>query len=293
MDGVLVLDKPAGISSHGAVQKLRRLTGIKRIGHLGTLDPLGTGVLPMVVGRATRLAQFFSHHERTYEAVILFGFSTDSYDADGEATSEPQDVTLSEERLKDLLPQFTGKLMQTPPPISAKKIDGVPAYKLTRKNKPVRLEPVEVHVFEFELLGVAGERAEVRVRCSTGTYMRSLAHELGQQLGVGAHVESLRRTAMGEFRIENAHTLEELEALRDEGKLEDAFLRAESLLPEIPAERVDDITAARIAHGRDFRVSAFGNRQGARLVKAIAPDGRLLAIAEAKLPLLYHPIVVL
>ena len=293
MDGVLVLDKPAGISSHGVVQKLRRLTGIKRIGHLGTLDPLGTGVLPMIVGRATRLAQFFSHHERTYEAVIRFGFSTDSYDADGEATSESQDVTLSEERIKDLLPQFTGKLMQTPPPISAKKIDGVPAYKLTRKNKPVRLEPVEVHVFEFELLGVAGERAEVRVRCSTGTYMRSLAHELGQQLGVGAHVESLRRTAMGEFRIEDAHMLEELEALRDEGKLEDAFLRAESLLPEIPTERVDDITAARIAHGRDFRVSAFGNRQGARLVKAIAPDGRLLAIAEAKLPLLYHPIVVL
>lgn len=293
MDGVLVLDKPAGISSHGAVQKLRRLTGIKRIGHLGTLDPLGTGVLPMIVGRATRLAQFFSHHERTYEAVIRFGFSTDSYDADGEATSESQDVTLSEERLKDLLPQFTGKLMQTPPPISAKKIDGVPAYKLTRKNKPVRLEPAAVHVFEFELLGVAGERAEVRVRCSTGTYMRSLAHELGQQLGPGAHVESLRRTAMGEFTIDNAHSLEELEALRDDGKLEDAFLRAESLLPEIPAERVDDITAARIAHGRDFRVSAFGNRQGARLVKAIAPDGRLLAIAEAKLPLLYHPIVVL
>ena len=293
MDGVLVLDKPAGISSHGAVQKLRRLTGIKRIGHLGTLDPLGTGVLPMIVGRATRLAQFFSHHERTYEAVIRFGFSTDSYDADGEATSEPQDVTLSEARLKDLLPQFTGKLMQTPPPISAKKIDGVPAYKLTRKNKPVRLEPAAVHVFEFELLGVEADRAEVRVRCSTGTYMRSLAHELGQQLGVGAHVESLRRTAMGEFTIDNAHTLEELEALRDEGKLDDAFLRAESLLPEIPTERVDDITAGRIAHGRDFRVSAFGNRQGARLVKAIAPDGRLLAIAEAKLPLLYHPIVVL
>jgi len=293
MDGVLILDKPVGISSHGAVQKLRRLTGIRRIGHLGTLDPLGTGVLPMIVGRATRLAQFFSHHERTYEAVIRFGFSTDSYDADGVATSEAQPITLSQEQLKDLLPRFTGKLMQTPPPISAKKIDGVPAYKLTRKNKPVRLEPVEIHVYEFELLAVRGDRAEVRVRCSTGTYMRSLAHELGQELAVGAHVESLRRTAMGEFTVENAHTLEELEGLRDQGNLEDAFLRAESLLPEIPVERVDDITAGRIAHGRDFRVSAFGNRQGAKLVKAIAPDGRLLAIAEAKLPLLYHPIVVL
>lgn len=293
MDGVLILDKPAGISSHGAVQKLRGLTGIKRIGHLGTLDPLGTGVLPMIVGRATRLAQFFLHHERAYDAVIRFGFSTDSYDADGEATSEPRPITLSEEELKDLLPQFRGKLMQTPPPISAKKIDGVPAYKLTRKNKPPRLEPVEIHVYEFELLGVRGDRAEVRVRCSTGTYVRSLAHELGQKLLVGAHVESLRRTAMGEFTVENAQTLEELEVLREEGKLEDAFLTAESLFPEIPVERVDDITAGRIAHGRDFWVSAFGNRHGAKLVKAIAPDGRLLAIAEAKLPLLYHPIVVL
>ena len=293
MDGVLILDKPAGISSHDAVQKLRRLTGIKRIGHLGTLDPLGTGVLPMIVGRATRLARFFSHHERIYEAVIRFGFSTDSYDADGEATSEAKRVTLSQKKLKDLLPHFTGKLMQSPPPISAKKIGGVPAYKLTRKNKPVRLEPVEIHVYEFELLGVRGDRAEVRVCCSTGTYLRSLAHELGQKLAVGAHVESLRRTAMGEFTVENAHTLEELEGLRGQGHLEDAFLRAESLLPEIPCERVDDITAGRIAHGRDFRVSAFGNRQGSKLVKAIAPDGRLLAIAEARLPLLYHPIVVL
>ncbi len=293
MDGVLILDKPAGISSHDAVQKLRRLTGIKRIGHLGTLDPLGTGVLPMIVGRATRLARFFLHHERTYEAVIRFGFSTDSYDADGEASSEAKQITLSQEQLKDLLPHFTGKLMQAPPPISAKKIDGVPAYKLTRKNKPVRLEPVEIHVYEFELLGVRSDRAEVRVRCSTGTYMRSLAHELGQELGVGAHVESLRRTAMGEFRVENAHTLEDLEDRRDQGNIEEAFLRAESLLPEIPSERVDDITAGRIAHGRDFRVSAFGNRGGAKLVKAIAPDGRLLAIAEAKLPLLYHPVVVL
>ena len=243
MDGVLILDKPAGISSHGAVQKLRRLTGIKRIGHLGTLDPLGTGVLPMIVGRATRLARFFLHHERTYEALIRFGFSTDSYDADGEATSEVQQITLSQEELKDLLPHFTGTLMQTPPPVSAKKIGGVPAYKLTRKNKPVRLEPVEIHVYEFELLGVRGDRAEVRVRCSAGTYMRSLAHELGQKLAAGAHVESLRRTAMGEFTVENAHTLEELEGLRGQGNLEDAFLRAESLLPEIPSERVDDITA--------------------------------------------------
>ncbi len=293
MDGILVLDKPPGISSHGAVQCLRRLTGVKKIGHLGTLDPLGTGVLPMVIGRATRLARFFGHHERVYEAAIRFGFSTDSYDADGEPTSEPKQVRVTREQIENLLPRFRGRLMQTPPPVSAKKIEGVPAYKLVRTNKQLELEPVEVEVYDFELLEVEDARARVRVSCSTGTYLRSLAHDLGSEMGVGAHVESLRRLAMGEFTIEDARTVEQLEQMREAGKLSEALLPPETLLPELPAERVDAATAARIAHGRDFRVSAFGDGKGARLVKAIAPDGRLLAIAEAKLPLLYHPIVVL
>ena len=293
MDGILVLDKPSGISSHGAVQRLRRLTGIKKIGHLGTLDPLGTGVLPMLIGRATRLARFFSHHERVYESVFRFGFATDSYDADGEPTSEPKHVEVRRQGIENLLPRFRGSLMQTPPPVSAKKIEGVPAYKLARKNKPVKFDPVEIEVHEFDLLGVEGDRARVRVRCSTGTYLRSLAHDVGCVLSVGAHVESLRRVAVGEFRIENARTLEQLERMRDQGRLADALLPLETLLPELPSERVDPATAARIAHGRDFQVSAFSNGKGAKLVKAIAPDGRLLAIAEARLPLLYHPIVVL
>ena len=293
MDGILVLDKPSGISSHGAVQGLRRLTGIKKIGHLGTLDPLGTGVLPMLIGRATRLARFFSHHERVYEAVFRFGFATDSYDADGVPASEPAPVEVTREQLEKLLPRFRGRLMQTPPPISAKKIDGVRAYKLARKNMPVNLDPVEIEVYEFDLLDVEGDRARVRVRCSTGTYLRSLAHDLGLEVGVGAHVESLRRLAMGEFTIDDARTFDQLESMRDEGRIEEALLPPETLLPELPMERVDPATAAIIAHGRDFRVSAFSNGKGSKLVKAIAPDGRLLAIAEARLPLLYHPIVVL
>ena len=293
MDGILVLDKPNGISSHGAVQRLRRLTGIKKIGHLGTLDPLGTGVLPMLIGRATRLARFFSHHERVYESVFRFGFATDSYDMDGEPASEPKQIELTREQLEVVLPRFRGRLMQTPPPISAKKIDGVRAYKLARKNKPVNLDPVEIEVHEFDLLDVEGDRTRVRVRCSTGTYLRSLAHDLGQELSVGAHVEGLRRLAMGEFTIEKARTFEQLETMREEGMIEEALLPPETLLPELPAERVDAATATLIAHGRDFRVSAFGSGKGAKLVKAIAPDGRLLAIAEARLPLLYHPIVVL
>lgn len=293
MDGILILDKPPGISSHDAVQQVRRLLKIKRIGHLGTLDPIGTGVLPLVVGRATRLARFFLCHDRGYEAVIRFGFATDTYDAWGEPASEPREVHVTREDIEALLPRFRGRISQTPPPVSAKKIEGVPAYKLARQNKPVQLEPVEVEVHEFTLLGFDQDRIRVRVNCSTGTYMRSLAHDLGQLLGVGGHIEQLRRTTMGEFTIDQAHTIEELTHLLEEERLEEVLVALASVLPEMPAQRVDQITAAQIAHGRDFRVSPFGNRPGAKRIKAIDPAGRLVAIAEARLPLVYHPIVVL
>ena len=292
MDGIIVVDKPGGISSHDAVQRVRRLTGIKRVGHLGTLDPIGTGVLPMVVGKATRLAQFFLKHDRSYEAELRFGFATDTYDCGGEPTSENVAVQLSAAEMEALLEEFRGGIVQTPPSISAKKIGGVPAYKLARKKKPVALEPVNVEVFELALLRVEGPVACLRVRCSAGTYVRSLAHDLGQRVGVGAHVQTLRRTSMGEFDIADAFTLDALGSLRDNGRLEDALVSAERVLPEIPARRVDEITAAQILHGRDFHVSAFGAGQGARRIKAIDRHGRLVAIAEAKLPLVYHPIVV-
>lgn len=293
MDGIIVLDKPQGISSHDAVQKLRRIAGIKRVGHLGTLDPIATGVLPLVIGKATRLSRFFLGHDRSYDADIRFGFSTTTYDACGEPTSERKEVTLDSEQLEEVITQFQGKLSQMPPPVSAKKIGGVPAYKLARKNKPVDLDPVEVEVYEFTLREVEGSLARVTVRCSAGTYMRSLAHDIGQRLEVGAHVEALRRTAMGEFTLEMARTVEQLEALREQDQLAEALLPATQVLPEIPLERVDAATAAQIAHGRDFRISPYGNRKGAKHVKAVDPHGRLVAIGEARLPLLYHPIVVL
>ena len=162
MNGILVLDKPAGISSHDAVQRARRLTGIKRIGHLGTLDPIGTGVLPLVVGKATRLAQFFLKHDRAYEAEFRFGFATDTYDSGGEPTTEAVAAELSETEMEASLEEFRGEIVQTPPPVSAKKIGGVPAYKLARKKKPVVLEPVNVTVHELALLrrrGAAGAGA--------------------------------------------------------------------------------------------------------------------------------------
>ncbi len=292
MDGVVVLDKPKGISSHDAVQRLRRLLGVRRIGHLGTLDPLATGVLPLVVGKATRLSQFFLEHDREYEATIRIGFSTDSYDADGEATSEPQPFVLDRDGVDGELNAFRGRLEQIPPPVSAKKIRGTPAYKLARKNLEVELDPVEIEIYQLDLLEVAGDSLRIRLRCSSGTYVRSLAHDLGRRLGPGGHVTELRRTAVGEFDISTARTFEQLERCKADRTLDEAFVDPAQLLPQIPAQRVDAAAAARILHGRDFKILAFPSGPSAERVKAIGPDGKLLAIGEIRLPQTYHPIIV-
>ncbi len=292
MDGVVVVDKPAGISSHTAVQRMRRLAGIKRIGHLGTLDPLGTGVLPLVVGRATRLSQFFLRHDRAYEATIRCGFSTSTYDCEGEATSEPQEVELDRERLEAALGAYRGTFLQMPPAVSAKKIGGTRAYKLVRQEKPVELEPVEVTIYELELKEVEGDRFSIRMRCGAGAYVRSVAHDVGRELGCGAHVETLRRTAMGEFDLDMAYGFEQLEELAADSRLSEALVDAARLLPEFPACRVDEEAAGRIAHGREFHVSRFSPSATAKRIKAIGPDGRLLAIGELRLPGAYHPAIV-
>lgn len=293
MDGILVIDKAEGITSHDVVNRVRRITGQKRVGHLGTLDPIATGVLPLALGRATRLAQFFLHRDKVYEAVLRFGFATDTYDRDGERVGEEAPVTLDAARLEPLLSAYRGEFDQAPPPVSAKKVRGVAAYKLARKHQPVELAPVRVRVEELTLLGVDGPLARVRVRCSAGFYLRALAHDLGCKLGVGAHVDALRRLAAGEFTVEMARTLVQLEALAAENRVAEALVPSEQLLPEAPAECVDAVTASHILHGRDFRVSPFRIRQGTRLVKALDSSGRLLAIGEIRLPNLYHPIVVL
>ncbi len=293
MDGILIVDKPEGITSHDVVNRVRRLTGIRRVGHLGTLDPIATGVLPLAIGRATRLAQFFLHRDKTYEAVLRFGFATDTYDRAGQPTGPEVPVTLDRAQLEEMVSAYRGEFDQAPPPISAKKVHGVAAYKLARKQQPVELAPVRVRVDEFTLLDVEGSRARVRVRCSAGAYLRALAHDMGRKLGVGAHVENLRRTAAGEFTLDAARTLEQIEALAREDRLAEALIPAAHLLPEAPVEHVDSVTAAQILHGRDFRVSPFRVQPGSRLVKAIDAQGRLLAIGEVRLPNLYHPIVVL
>jgi tRNA pseudouridine55 synthase len=293
MDGVIVVDKPEGWTSHDAVNKVRRIAGTRRVGHLGTLDPMATGVLPLIIGRATRLSQFLMKGDKVYDAVVRFGYATDTYDRDGEPTTPITTPQIDPARLEEALGGMLGTIEQLPPPISAKKVAGTPAYKLARKNQPVELKPVQVTIYSIELVSVQGTDAHIVVRCSAGTYMRSIAHDLGRVLGCGAFLYRLRRTASGDFTLSQAHTLEELERLQLEGRLQEALVPAAELLPTIPSERVDALTASQIRQGRDFRVSPFRVKPGARYVKAISQQGELIAIGEMKLPNVYHPFLVL
>jgi tRNA pseudouridine55 synthase len=293
LTGVFVVNKPAGWTSHDVVNKIRRIAQIRKVGHLGTLDPAATGVLPLLTGRATRLAQFFRRNDKVYRCTIRFGYSTDTYDADGQPTRPETPVRLSADSLKPLLKTFTGKLQQVPPPVSAKKVGGVPAYKLARRNLPVNLAPADVEIFAIDLLRCEDAEADLEVHCSSGTYIRSLAHDLGTQLGCGAHLKALRRTASGDFDLQQARTISELQQLADEGRLRDALISAAKLLPDIPVEWVDSITVGAIRQGREFRVSPFRSAEPSQFIKAVSRDGELVAIGEAKLPNVYHPTLVL
>jgi tRNA pseudouridine55 synthase len=293
VDGVIVVDKPEGLTSHDVVNRMRRLAKTRKVGHLGTLDPMATGVLPLVLERATRLAQFFNANQKTYHARLQFGWATDTYDREGTPISEPVAPQFTRADLEAVLDRFRGTILQTPPPFSAKKIAGTPAYRLARKNIAVELEPVEVQVLALDLEEFDGTTARLSVRCSAGTYVRGIAHEVGRELGCGAFLSSLRRTASGEFTESQARTLETLEELARAGALDQALIRSAMVLPEIPNATVDALTAGQIRHGKDFRLSPFVERAGSKYVKAINPEGDLIAIGEVRLPNLYHPVLVL
>jgi tRNA pseudouridine55 synthase len=304
MDGVLIIDKPAGMTSHDVVHRARLITGERSIGHLGTLDPMATGVLPLVLGRMTRLAQFYTGAEKSYEGEIRFGFSTDTYDAAGEMIGAKKEVELELEDIRTAAAGFLGVIEQMPPPFSAKKIAGVPAYKLARRKQPVELKPVKVEIKEFEILGLERERAAFRARVASGTYLRSVAHELGKKLGTGAHLASLRRTQVGEFTLEMAVSLERLEALRIELRDSECpitdimlnngtkalFLHPRLLLPQFPSVSAPPETLARILHGNAANLPEFSS---ARLVKVFRGQAELLAIAQRIAGTLFHPKVVL
>ncbi len=293
LDGVIVVDKPEGWTSHDVVGKMRRIAKTKRVGHLGTLDPIATGVLPLVMERATRLAQFYTRSDKIYEGVVRFGWSTSSYDRSGQPASPKVEVSFGVDELERQLEGLRGEFLQTPPAVSAKKVDGKRSYELARKSIAVELEPVKVHVYELTLLDWNGTDARLRAHCSAGTYMRSIAHDLGRLLGCGAHLQELRRTLSGEFEIQQARTLQQLEQLAADDRLVDAIVPAGMLLPGFPNVFVDDTTLAQIRNGRNFAASPFRSQPGAHHVKAMTRAGELAAIGEAVLPNLYHPVVVL
>ena len=289
MNGLLIVDKPAGITSHDVVSIVRRATGEKSVGHLGTLDPMATGVLPLLLGKYTRLAQFFCQAEKHYTGTIRFGFATDTFDAEGEPAGEPQALTLSLEELRELAKVFHGEVEQMPPVFSAKKIKGVPAHKLARAGKEVPVKPARIFIHNFALTALEGDTASFEMSVSAGGYVRSVAHELGQLAGCGAHLSSLRRTQAGVFTLAQSLTIEELKTLSRE-QIEARLPHPQMLLSEMPSVIVDEQTAGRIRNGIQVNLPEFSS---APLVKAFAAPRELLAITRRIAGTLMQPIVVL
>ena len=307
MNGVLVIDKPAGPTSHDVVAVVRRAIGLTRIGHTGTLDPLATGVLPLVIGSATRLASFMSGADKEYVARIRIGAATETYDAET-AGSRAQGrggipelaavSALTEAVVAQAVATFAGRYLQTPPPYSAKKVGGTPAYKLARQGKPVDVKPVEVTVTEIELRRYADGMAEVRLVCSSGFYVRSLAHDLGQRLGCGAHLEGLQRTRAGAFRLEEAVPLGDL-VTGGPAVARRTLIPMSGLLTHLSSVVLTETGAERARHGAQLRPQDVtqptvpSELVVSGPVRLLDADGSLVGLADAKPDGLLHPVVVL
>lgn len=291
MNGLLVVDKPAGMTSHDVVAVVRRATGERSVGHLGTLDPMATGVLPLLLGRYTRLAQFFQPDTKRYRGEIRFGFATDTFDAEGTATSERVPLRLTLEELRELATRFRGEMQQTPPVFSAKKIGGVRAYQLARAGADVPVRPARISIHAFELLGLAGGVAEFTMHISSGGYVRSVAHELGQLAGTGAHLASLRRTQVGPFSLEHSVPLEDIRQRAEDGcALRKTMVHPRSLLPDMPAVTADERTAGSLRNGMQVNLPEYSN---ASMVKVFSGPDDLVAVARRVAGTLMQPAVVL
>jgi len=290
VDAVLIVDKPGGMTSHDVVARVRRIVGEKSVGHLGTLDPMATGVLPLVLGRFTRLAQFYNEADKRYEGMIRFGWATDTYDAEGQPAGPGQPVNLSLEQVQEAAAEFIGEIAQYPPPFSAKKIAGIPAHRLARKGQPVELKPKQVEIKELEFYDCDGQTVRFHAWVSSGTYLRSLAHDMGKKLGAGGHLAALKRTAVREFTIDEAHSLDQLEQARAADTLDELFLHPRLVLPEFPAVVASPESAARIRHGGAVNLPEFSK---ATIVRVFAGQRDLLAIARRVAGTLFQPKVVL
>ncbi len=295
MNGILIVDKPGRMTSHDVVNRLRRITGERSIGHLGTLDPMATGVLPLLLGKFTRLAQYFSAAEKSYTGTIRFGYATDTYDAEGQPSGQDLwsrfEPELTLDRIVAAAARFSGELDQLPPPYSAKKIEGTPAYKLAREGKTVELKTAKVRIAYFEVRSLEGAEAAFSMRISAGGYVRSVAHELGQALGCGAHLSSLRRTQAGGFLIEHAKTLTELEAATGNIEaIESLFVHPRDVLTELPAVTCDTNSLSRMRNGAQANLPEFSQAQ---LVRVFAGQRELVAIAKRIAGTLFQPVAVM
>lgn len=281
VDGLLLVDKKTGITSHDVVEKFRRRSHIKKVGHTGTLDPLATGLLVLCVGKATRLQAYLMGMEKVYEGVIQFGWATDSYDAAGTPAGEPKEVNVEHIDFTPLITPFLGAIEQMPPQFSAKKVGGVRAYELARKGEVAALTPKSVTVYEFEIISVTGSTARFRVRSSAGTYVRSLAHELGEAAGVPAHLKELRRTAIGNFKIEDALSYEALENAPPEQLMTPPHFQSLSdvELP-LPRLRIDWSQQGKLMRGQPIIMTPPEAVRAGDLLALGNPEDQLVVIGE-------------
>ena len=281
MDGMLIIDKPAGWTSHDVVAKIRGITRIKKIGHTGTLDPFATGTLPLVVGRATRLTGFFQASDKVYRGVMRFGFATNTYDVEGEPLGEDANPDLDPVRLEEIFARWHGTIQQTLPPYSAKKVQGKPLYAYARKGIEMAPSVKEITIKSLKLLCVNRSSAEFELACAAGAYARSLAHDIGREYGCGAHLEQLRRIRCGDFSIEEATPLSPPDDAQSYYPAEFFFSRMipiNELLPDIPSIVVSDGDKRKLMHGNDLNVlSTDWQAENYRILDA---DADLIAIAR-------------
>jgi tRNA pseudouridine55 synthase len=281
MDGVININKPRGITSHDVVMQARRITGEKRIGHTGTLDPLATGVLVLCAGKATRIAQYLEAGEKEYRAVLRLGITTDTLDAEGQVLTSKSYDSPSRETIGEAMNGFLGEILQTPPAFSAIKIKGTPSYKLARQGRPTPLAPRAVRIFSIQLDRYEDPLIDVTVHCSKGVYIRTLCADIGNVLGMGAHLTELQRTRSGSFSIEGSFSLEQLSRMASEGTIAHAFLSINEALSHFPAVVVSPDEALRVMHGNRILYPAMHTNGEVSLVRIQNGEGSLLAVARA------------
>ncbi len=306
MDGLLLVHKPKNITSHDVVSRVRKILKIKKAGHFGTLDPLATGLILIAVGKATRFFRFFLHMEKLYEGKIRLGWSTDTYDSYGHPSSEESRDYPERKTVVECMREFEGEIDQISPPFSAKKHKGKPLYELARQRKDLELKTSRVTVYFFRLKEYDPPIIDFVSKCSSGTYIRSLAHELGQRLGCGAHLFQLTRTKIGDFSLEDSCTLDEIESLVCHGKTKKMILPLESLLPELPSVVIDDAAGVLVRNGNEFTADSIlrtlpgktsrtsTGRTEKNIFKIYNTHGKLLALASPNAQShSFHPFMVI